>query len=114
MTFPILKTDKFGEGDDEDTVKFARTLRTREGLVVEEVKLEYLLRIAIPAIKSKRPYFQGIQVSVGDITTDGILVEDIEVNAIETFINGRPIILLRTLGRALLKYLAFRKAKKTK
>ena len=112
LTFPILKTDKFGEGDDEDTIKFARTLRTREGLVVEEVKLEYLLRVAIPAIKSKRPYFQGIQVSVGDVTTDGILVEDIEVNAIETFINGRPIILLRTLGRSLLKYLAFRKAKK--
>ncbi len=112
LTFPILKTDKFGEGDDEDTVKFASTLRTREGLVVEEVKLEYLLRIAIPTIHSKRPYFQGVQVSVGGETTDGILVEDVEINAIETFVDDRPIILLRTLGRALLKYLAFKKADK--
>lgn len=112
LTFPILKTDKFGEDDDEDTVEFARTLRKREGLVVEEVKLEYLLRIAIPAIYSRRPHFQGVQVSVGGETTDGILVEDIENNAIETFIDDRPIILIRTLGRALLKYLAFKKADK--
>lgn len=112
LNFPILKTDKFGEGDDKDTVKFARTLRTREGLVVEEVKLEYLLRIAVPVIHSNRPYFQGVKVSVNGHSTTGILVDDIETNAIETFVDDRPIILLRTLGRALLKYLAFKKTQK--
>ena len=112
LTFPILKTDKFGEGDDDETIKFARTLRTREGLVVEEVKLEYLLRVAIPTIRSKRPYLQGIQVSVGDKTADGVLVEDIERNAIETFLDERPIVLLRTLIRGLLKYLTFKEADK--
>ncbi|MXV76811.1 hypothetical protein F4X73_06825 [Candidatus Poribacteria bacterium] len=112
LTFPILKTDKFGEGDDEETIKFARTLRTREGLVVEEVKLEYLLRIAVPTIRSKRPYLQGIHVSVEDQTADGVLVEDIERNAIETFLDERPIILLRTLIRGLLKYLTFKQADK--
>lgn len=112
LTFPILKTDKFGEGDDEETITFARTLRTREGMVVEEVKLEYLLRIAVPTIRSKRPYLQGIQVSVGNKTTDGVLVEDIEKNAIETFNDDRPIILLRTLIRGLLKYLTFKQADK--
>lgn len=112
LTFPILKTDKFGEDDDEETITFARTLRTREGMVVEEVKLEYLLRIAVPTIRSKRPYLQGIQVSVGNKTTDGVLVEDIEKNAIETFNDDRPIILLRTLIRGLLKYLTFKQADK--
>ena len=32
LTFPILKTDKFGEDDDKNTIAFARTIRTREGL----------------------------------------------------------------------------------
>ena len=41
-----------------------------------------------------------------------MLVEDVENIAIETFNAQRPIILLRTLGRALLKYLAYREANK--
>ena len=113
LTFPILTSDKVGEEDDEeDPITFARTLRSREGLVVEDIELEYLLRIAVPTIYSKRPYLQGIQVSVGDKTSDGVLVEDIERNALETFVDDRPMILLRTLIRGLLKYLAFRETDK--
>lgn len=112
LTFPILKTDKFVEGKEKNHFEYARTLRKREGLVVEEIKLEYLLRIAIPTIYSKRPQFKGITVSVGDEKEDGELVEDVEMMAIETFNTERPIILLRTLARGLLKYLAVRKVKK--
>ncbi len=112
LTFPILKTDRFGEKDNKDNVKFARTLRTREGMVVEEIKLEYLLRIAIPTIRSKRPYSAGIQVSVGEHTAQGVLIEDVENMAIETLIAQRTVILIRTLARALGKYLLFREAKK--
>ena len=112
LTFPILKTDKFGEDDDKNTIAFARTIRTREGLVVEEIKLEYLLRVAIPTIRSNRPYFKGIRVSVGDEIANGELIEDIETMAIETLEAKRTVILIRTLVRALGKYLIFRKANK--
>ena len=112
LTFPILKTDKFGEDDDKGTITFARTLRTREGLVVEEIKLEYLLRVAIPTIRSNRPDFKGIRVSVGDEIANGELIEDVETMAIETLEAKQTVILIRTLVRALGKYLIFRKANK--
>ena len=106
LVFPILKTD------DVEDEKFVPTLIGREGIVYEEVKLEYLLRIAMPTIGSNRPHFAGIKVAVGDDEKKGVLVEDIENIAIETFNAQRPIILLRTLLRAVGKYLIYRKANK--
>ena len=111
LTFPILKTDKFGE-DDSDTIEFARTLRGREGLVVEEIKLEYLLHVAIPTIDSFRPQYKGIRVSMDDTSQEAELVEDVETAAILTLKSERTAILIRTLVRALGKYLITRKAKK--
>ena len=106
LTFPILKKD------DVEDEKFVPTLIGREGLVFEDVELEYLLRVAIPTIGSYRPHFAGIKVAVGQDQKTGVLVEDVETIAIETFNAQRPIILLRTLGRALGKYLIYRKANK--
>ena len=93
--------------DDE---KFVPTLIGRQGRVYKDIELEYILRVAIPTIDSHRPLLSGIEVVVGDVKTRGMLVEDVENIAIETFNAQRPIILLRTLGRTLLKYLAYRKA----
>ena len=107
LTFPILKTDKV-----EDADKFVPALIKRRGLVYEEVKLEYLLRIAIPTISSHRPRFAGIKVAVGEDQKAGVLVEDVENIAIETFNAQRPVILIRTLVRAVGKYLLFRQANK--
>ncbi len=112
LTFPILKVDKFGEEDNDDSIKFARTLHTREGMVVDEVELEYLLRVAIPIIHSNRPVYNGIRVSVGGETTSGVLIEDVETLAIETMKSQRGVIIIRTLIRALGKYLLTKKAKK--
>lgn len=106
LTFPILKTD------DVEDEKFVPTLMGREGRVYKDIELEYILRVAIPTIDSHRPLLSDIEVVVGDVKTRGMLVEDVENIAIETFNTQRPIILLRTLGRALLKYLAYRKANK--
>ena len=99
LVFPILKTD---DVEDED---FVPTLMGREGKTYEEVKLAYLLRVAIPTIGTKRPAFRGIAVAVGEAQKTGVLVEDVENIAIETFKAERPIILLRTLIRAIGKYL---------
>ena len=108
LIFPILKTDKV-----DDAEKFVPTLIKREGAIYEEVKLEYLLRVAMPTIGSHRPRFSGIRVAVGgNQETSGVLVEDVENIAIETFKAERPIILLRTLARAVGKYLITRQANK--
>ena len=107
LMFPILKKD------DVEDEKFVPTLIGREGMVFEDVELEYLLRVAIPTIGSQRPRFMGIKVAVEkQKPASGVLVEDVENIAIETFKAQRPIILIRTLGRALLKYLGTREMRK--
>lgn len=106
LTFPILKKD------DVEDEKFVPTLIGRQGMVFEDVELEYLLRVAIPTISSHRPRFAGIKVAVGQDQKTGVLVEDVENIAIETFNAQRPLILLRTLARALGKYLLTRQANK--
>ena len=106
LTFPILKKD------DVEDEKFVPTLIGRQGMVYEDIELEYLLRIAIPTIGSHRPRFSGIEVAVGGVKAGSALVEDVETIAIETFNAQRPMILLRTLARALGKYLIYRKANK--
>ena len=111
LVFPILKKDKFGE-DDEELEEFVPTLLGREGRTYPEVELEYLLRVAMPVMHSKRPKFAGIKVQVDDAQTIGVLVEDVEIVAMETFEAEYPIILFRTLLRALGKYLIYREANK--
>ena len=106
LMFPILKTD------DVEDEKFVPTLVGRQGMTYKDVELEYLLRIAMPTIGSRRPHFAGIQVAVGGDKKKGVLVEDVENIAIETFDAQRPVILFRTLLRAVGKYLIYRKANK--
>ncbi len=111
LVFPILKKDKFGE-DDEELEEFVPTLLGREGRTYPEVELEYLLRVAMPVMHSKRPQFAGIKVQVDGAQRRGVLVEDVETIAMETFEAEYPIILFRTLLRALGKYLIYREANK--
>ena len=107
LMFPILKKD------DVEDEEFVSTLIGREGMVFEDVELEYLLRVVIPTISSHRPHLAGIKVTIGrEHQKSGVLVEDVENIAIETFKAERPIILLRTLVRAVGKYLLFRQADK--
>ena len=106
LTFPILKTD------DVDDEKFVPTLMGRADRTYKEVELEYLLRVAIPKIDSNRPLLSGIEVAAGAAKANGVLVGDVETVAIETFNAQRTGILLRTLVRAVGKYLIYRKANK--
>lgn len=106
LMFPILKIDKV------DDAEFVPNLRRREGVTYKDIELEYLLRIAMPTIDSRRPRFTGITVAVGQDKKKGVLVEDVENIAIETFNAQRLIILVRTLGRAIGKYLIYREANK--
>ena len=110
LIFPILKTDKVDDVDDIE--KFVPTLRSREGKTFDDIKLAYLLRVAIPTINSRRPYYRGITVAVGETEKMGVLVEDVENTAIGTFNAQRPMILLRTLARTVGKYLLTQQAGK--
>lgn len=107
LVFPILKTDKVDKPDE-----FVPTLIGRRGKVYEDVKLAYLLRVAIPSIRTYRPNYRGIEVAVGSEKAKGQLVEDVEKIAIETLNAQTLIILGRTLLRGLGKYLLYREANK--
>ena len=109
LTFPILKTDSF---EDDTKSSFARTLVSRRGKTYSETKLEYLLHVAMPAIRSNRPRLTGVAVEAGGIGRRGILVADVQTMAIETLKSQEGSILLRTVTRALLKYLAYREVTK--
>ena len=117
LTFPILKIDSFedepkkGRGKRK-TSNFARTLVSRRGKSYSETKLKYLLHVAMPAIRSNRPRLTGIAVEAGEVEQRGILVADVETMAIETLKSQERGILLRTVTRALLKYLAYREITK--
>ena len=117
LTFPILKTDSFEDESKKGRKKrknsdFARTLVSRRGKTYSETKLEYLLHVAMPAVRSNRPRLTGASVEVGNIGQRGILVADVETMAIETLKSQEGTILLRTVTRALLKYLAYRQVMK--
>lgn len=117
LTFPILKTDSFEDEPEKGRGKrgnsdFARTLVSRRGKSYSKTKLEYLLHVAIPAIRSNRPRLTGIEVEAGNVEQRGILVSDVETMAIATLKSQEGVILLRTVTRALLKYLAYRKVTK--
>ena len=117
LTFPILKSDL----SEDDTKKgrkkrknseFARTLVSRRGKSYSKSKLEYLLHVAMPAIRSNRPQLTGIAAEAGDVEQRGILVADVQTMAIETLKSQEGSVLLRTVARALLKYLAYREVTK--
>ena len=117
LTFPILKSDL----SEDDTKKgrkkrknseFARTLVSRRGKSYSKSKLEYLLHVAMPAIRSNRPQLTGIAAEAGNVEQRGILVADVQTMAIETLKSQEGSVLLRTVARALLKYLAYREVTK--
>ena len=117
LTFPILKSDSFEDEPKKGRKKrknsdFARTLVSRRGKSYSETKLEYLLHVAMPAIRSNRPQLTGIAAETGDVEQRGVLVADVETMAIETLKSQEGSILLRTVARALLKYLAYREVTK--
>ena len=112
LTFPILKSDTdseaFKKDNDKASSDFAKLLLGRQGKSYAKSKIEYLLRVALPAIKSDRPKSKGISVHVGTTQEQGVLVADLEAMAIETLNTQHTTILLRSVTRAFLKYVVYR------
>ena len=63
-------------------------------------------------VESEQRETFNIELEATDIQAIGVLVEDVEGAALATFASDQKTILLRTVVRAILKYLAFRRAEK--
>ncbi len=139
-TDPIVSGKKRREENEDELWEFADTVSRRRNLRYEKVELEYLLRVAIPVYTSNRPRLVQVNLefeSLSDpthrdridadsqhseipnpeprasyIQANSVLVEDVEGAALATFASEQNTILIRTVVRAILKYLAFRRADK--
>lgn len=109
IAFPILKVDKPGK----DVGKYSRELSSRADHHYSDVEIEYMLRISIPTYESTRPRIAYMEVfTSGNQRVSSEMVEDVEAIAMKNFVEDEPIILLRTIARGVVKYLAFKTAKK--
>ena len=75
-------------------------------------KVEYWLRVALPAYADVAPQTQSIWLSAAGRKTGTTLAEDLSAIAWQTFQDKLPAMLARTVGRGLLKYMASAKAEK--
>lgn len=137
LFFPIFKTDPFihqEEENEEEVWDFVDTVVHRQNFEYDDAELEYLMRVAIPVCTSNRPRLMGFEMEVkfsgetdlqsklgenlshrlevGNFQALSVSVEDVEGAVLATFDSEQRVILLRTVVRAILKYLAFRRAEK--
>ncbi|MEJ2720534.1 MAG: hypothetical protein P8181_05265 [bacterium] len=108
VVLPIYK-DEIDDNVDKDAL--AVTLVDRYGRPVDaHRKLSYLLRVAVPElVVSPEPFMDaGIRVCVegGDIGGRAPVVENVDRLTVEAFEARRGLIMLKTVSRALAKYLA--------
>jgi hypothetical protein len=105
--------------DDLDRDSFANTLSCRRGQPVNhELKLEYLLEVAMPALAADPCPYEYAQVrpvaADGKPLTAGYtdVVQNLAPLALQSFQEHEGEILLRAVVRSLSKYLATRETKK--
>ena len=77
-----------------------------------KTKVEYWLRVALPAYADVAPQTQSIWLSAAGRKTGTTLAEDLSAIAWQTFQDKQPAMLARTVGRGLLKYMATAKVEK--
>jgi tetratricopeptide (TPR) repeat protein len=108
IVLPIYKGEV---NDDTRSDEFAATLSDRYGDPVNEnLELDYLLRVALPdLVPSPEPFAEAaVRVAEGGRMGDAPapVVENIDAIAFEAFEARRGAILLKSVARALAKYLA--------
>ena len=108
IVFPIYRGEV---NDDTNTDQFAMTLTNRYGEPVNDgLELDYLLRVAVPElVSSPEPFAEAaVRVAVNGHTREepARVVENIDALAFEAFEARRGTIMLKTVTRALVKYLA--------
>nr|MBC8425189.1 hypothetical protein [bacterium] len=106
LDLPIFETDDFH--DDYDAWSVALHGRYRHGWVGTNRKISYWLRIAVPKLVDEPPPVIGARVSSGTVggQTRTVLVEDIAGRAERRFATDLDGIMLKTIARALVKFVA--------
>ncbi len=110
LNVPILKDDDRSVAVDDWAESLV--LRTRPGWSAGDKEIEYWLRLALPELVSDCPWLRGARVTAGVVGGNALAVpvEDLGGRARLTFEAAYGKILLKTLARALTKYLAKQKA----
>lgn len=108
IVFPIFKNEV---DDDTEADQFARELVMRYGQPVEsDVQIDYLLRVALPEmVRTQEPFAEAsVRVASGGQSRHlhAQVVENVDVFAVEAFEASRGTMMLKTVTRALAKYLA--------
>ncbi|MBU0743540.1 hypothetical protein KKG45_02465 [bacterium] len=106
LDLPIFKSDDFD--DDYDAWSLTLHSRYRHGWAGRNVEIAYWLRIAVPELRDDPPRVAGARVSSGTVggQTRTVLVEDVAGRARLRFAADLDGILLKTIARALAKFVA--------
>lgn len=112
ISLPIYEGDDFsGKKDRLERVSRKIAYRHFKPHYAGKSKVEYWLRVALPAYEDVVPRTQTIRVSAAGRQTTTALAEDLSSIAWQTFQDKQPTILARTVARGLIKYSASVKAK---
>jgi hypothetical protein len=110
LTIPILKGETKKIAEDPD--RWSRRLAGRRHQHYEDVKLDYLLRVALPSFVQHPPEAARAEFRLGPISQETGTVESLSARAEAALNNAMGGILIRAVSRALAKYLASRAADK--
>ncbi len=110
LTIPILKGETREIAGDPD--RWSRRLAGRAHQHYEDVKLDYLLRVALPTFVERPPQARRAAFRLGPVTQDTETAEALSARAAAALDDAMGGILVRAVSRALTKYLATRTADK--
>jgi hypothetical protein len=110
LDLPIFEDDDFD--DDHDAWALAVHGRYRHGWVGRDRDIAYWLRVAVPELVDDPPAVAGARVSTGTVggQTRSVLVEDVAGRAARRFESDLDGIMIKTIARALVKFVAKEKA----
>ncbi len=110
LDLPIFENDDFD--DDYDAWSVALHRRYRHGWGGRKKDIAYWLRIAVPELVDEPTSVVGARVSSGSVSgqTRTVLVEDVAGRAVRRFEADMGSIMLKTIARALAKFVAKEKA----
>ena len=110
VTIPILKGETQEIAGDPD--RWSRRLAERSHEHYEDVKLDYLLRVALPSFVERPPEARRAEFRLGPVTQDTETAEPLSARAAASLDDAMGGILVRAVSRALVKYLAKQTADK--
>lgn len=107
ISLPIYEGDDFtGKKDRLEGVSRKIARRHFKPHYAGKSKVEYWLRVALPAYEDVAPRTQTVRVSAAGRQATTTLAEDLSAIAWQTFQDKQPAILARTVARGLVKYSA--------